>query len=297
MQQQNATDFVPFYHLYGERPAKAEPGFVHLEDIASRSSGLHWEIAPHRHQQLTQFLVILDNCCQLTLDGQQFTATGNTLMIIPPGVVHGFVFAPNTQGFVLSVHNQLMSSLSATPELTPAALTENVWRYHLLKLSDTSTILTLLRLVASEINGSRLDSTSALTHLLSLFLINIKRELSLQHLQTHELSREARLLLNFRNLLDTHFQQHLTVSDYARQLYVSASTLNRVCQHVLQVSPKHLIQQRVLTEAKRRLLYTRQNLEQVAATLGFKDQGYFCRFFKQHTRLTAQQFRQQHEQS
>lgn len=295
MQQHKMSDPVPFYHLYGEHQALAEPGFVHLEDIASRSSGLHWEIAPHRHQQLTQFLLILNNRCQLALDGQTFTATGNSLIVIPPGVVHGFVFAPDTKGFVLSVHNQLMTNLISASELTQLRATGSLWRYHLIDLDDTSAILTILKLIGSEINVSNIDSAPALTHLLSLFLITIKRELSLQHMQTHQLSREAKLLLKFRSLLDTHFQQHLTVNDYAKRLFVSVSTLNRACQHLLKVSPKYLIQQRVLTEAKRRLIYTRQNLEQVAATLGFKDQAYFCRFFKQHTQLTALQFREHYE--
>jgi|OM-RGC.v1.007251794 AraC family transcriptional activator of pobA len=296
MAQQKTTDFIPFYHLYGEHKTQSEPGFVHLEDIASRSSGLHWEIAPHRHQQLTQFLLVLNNRCELRLDGKQLTTTGNTLIMIPPGVVHGFVFAPDTQGYVLSVHNQLMANLNIMPEFGQASAAENLWRYHLIQLSNTGTILTLLRQIAAEINGPAMDCALALTHLLSLFLIAIKRELSLQHLQTHELSREARLLLNFRSLLDAHFHQHLTVSDYASRLYVSASTLNRACQHLVKESPKALIQQRVLTEAKRRLIYTRQSVEQVAATLGFKDHGYFCRFFKLHTQRTAQQFREQNEQ-
>ena len=51
--------------------------------------------------------------------------------------------------------------------------------------------------------------------------------------------------------------------------------------------------QRLISEARRRLVYTQQTLDEIALTLGFKDTGYFCRFFKQMEGTTAGEFRQQ----
>ena len=68
--------------------------------------------------------------------------------------------------------------------------------------------------------------------------------------------------------------------NYARALGVSASTLNRACQEALGSTAKKLIQDRLHIEAKRRLIYTQETLEQISRDLGFKEPGYFSRTFK-----------------
>ena len=45
------------------------------------------------------------------------------------------------------------------------------------------------------------------------------------------------------------------------------------------MSAKGFIAQRILAEAKRRLIYTRQPLEEISYQLGFTDPAYFSREF------------------
>ena len=53
----------------------------------------------------------------------------------------------------------------------------------------------------------------------------------------------------------------------------------------------HLIRQRVLTEAKRALVFTGQPIHEVSYELGFADPSHFARFRKQ-TGMTPQAFRE-----
>ena len=85
----------------------------------------------------------------------------------------------------------------------------------------------------------------------------------------------------------------MTIDEYAEKLFVSVSTLSRICRQQLSQTPKRLVHQRLISEARRRLVYTQQTLDEIALTLGFKDTGYFCRFFKQMEGTTAGEFRQQ----
>ncbi|MCO4785390.1 MAG: helix-turn-helix domain-containing protein, partial [Marinomonas atlantica] len=41
------------------------------------------------------------------------------------------------------------------------------------------------------------------------------------------------------------------------------------------------------------LIYTQKSVEQIAYDLGFKDPGYFSRFFKRCENITPGQYRQQ----
>jgi AraC family transcriptional activator of pobA len=67
--------------------------------------------------------------------------------------------------------------------------------------------------------------------------------------------------------------------------------LNRLCKQLLDKTAKAVPHERLLLEAKRRLIYTRSNLDEIAYDLGFQDPAYFSRFFKRATGLTAGRFR------
>ena len=58
------------------------------------------------------------------------------------------------------------------------------------------------------------------------------------------------------------------------------------------VTAGHLIRQRVLTEAKRQLIFTTLAINEIAYDLSFSDPSHFARFFRQQTGTTPQAFRE-----
>jgi AraC family transcriptional activator of pobA len=85
------------------------------------------------------------------------------------------------------------------------------------------------------------------------------------------------------------------VREYARELNVSTSTLNRMCRERFGDSAKSVVAARVMSEAKRRLVYTRQPLDQIAYHLGYKDPAYFSRVFKKLENISPGEFRKQRQ--
>jgi AraC family transcriptional regulator, transcriptional activator of pobA len=49
----------------------------------------------------------------------------------------------------------------------------------------------------------------------------------------------------------------------------------------------------VLTEAKRQLVFTNQPIHEIAYDLTFADPSHFARFFRKHTGISPQAFRDQ----
>ncbi len=280
---------IPFYDLYGEAFSKGEPGYVHIEDIDTRSRGLDWEIAPHRHARLAQIVCVFNNSWRVEMDEQHYELAGNWLVLIPAGVVHSFHFSPDTQVFVLSVNQQLVAG--SEYQQTAQGL---VWQPQTIELIDsnqTERLTTYIGLLKREMAGAEPGQGFAISQLLPLILLTIARQQRLQDLAAGPVSRELRLMLNFRQLIEQHYSQHWSVNQYAEKLHVSVSTLNRLCQSMLNTSPKAAIHQRLISEAKRRLVYTTQTVEEISLTLGYRDPAYFSRFFKQTTGVTAGQFR------
>ena len=78
---------------------------------------------------------------------------------------------------------------------------------------------------------------------------------------------------------------------YADQLGLSIGQLSRICREVLGQSSLHVLNDRLIQEAQRGLVYTGLSIKQLADELGFVDDAYFSRFFRKHTGLSPRDYR------
>lgn len=99
------------------------------------------------------------------------------------------------------------------------------------------------------------------------------------------------LFQRFEALLEQHFLQHWTVSDYAAALSVTPTHLSRLTRSATGHAASHLILDRVIREARRNLVYTNLPVSMVAYALGFNDPAYFSRLFAGATGLSPRSFR------
>ncbi|MEL6637607.1 MAG: helix-turn-helix domain-containing protein [Bacteroidota bacterium] len=84
----------------------------------------------------------------------------------------------------------------------------------------------------------------------------------------------------FNVLVDVHFKTKRKVKDYSDLMHKSPKTLSNLFALYNQKSPQQIIQERVVLEAKRLLLFTDKQTQEIAYELGFDDPGYFSRYFK-----------------
>jgi AraC family transcriptional activator of pobA len=94
-----------------------------------------------------------------------------------------------------------------------------------------------------------------------------------------------------RKLVEEHFRRERLIAFYATALAMSPDRLNDHVKRATGVTAGHLIRQRVLTEAKRQLVFTNQPIQEIAYDLAFSDPSHFARFFRKQTGLTPQAFR------
>jgi AraC family transcriptional activator of pobA len=103
--------------------------------------------------------------------------------------------------------------------------------------------------------------------------------------------RRAAIFRRFRDLVEEHFADHWAVNDFARQLHVTESRLDRICRALAGKSAFEMAHDRVMLEARRRLVHLPMPVNALAYELGFEDPAYFCRAFKRCTGLTPSAFR------
>jgi len=121
--------------------------------------------------------------------------------------------------------------------------------------------------------------------------------MSRRNMQTGGLSRDddhrAAVFARFRTLVEDHYIEHWPVSRYAQALATSESRLDRICRAAAGCSAFEVVQNRVLLEARRRLVHVAAPVSALAYELGFEDPAYFCRFFKRHVGRTPTQWRRE----
>ena len=98
----------------------------------------------------------------------------------------------------------------------------------------------------------------------------------------------------FSQLVEKHFRETRNISDYADKMGVAADTLTKKLQKLGYPAPSFIIRQRIVTEAKRLLIYTGKSVKEIALETGFDDNHYFSRLFNKETGFTPVEFRQNH---
>jgi AraC-like DNA-binding protein len=97
--------------------------------------------------------------------------------------------------------------------------------------------------------------------------------------------------LIFRELLEKNYSKNMASGDFAEIMKISVRKLNSVVNKYTQKSPCIVISDKMIAEAKWRLLHTNMNIKEIAYQLGFEDPLYFSRFFKKHVDTAPEQFR------
>ena len=279
---------IPNFNLFGE--AEDLPDVVHCETIGARSRLHDWELRVHRHARLHQLLLLQEGGGLVTLDGQRHPLPPGSLVNVPVGVVHGFTFAPETHGFVVTFAAEMLDqSLHAGEGLREILAKPAI-------LQAEADIPPAMAAIFGAYDGRDFARAQILRSLAGLLLGQTARALA-QRGAMAGTNASPELLTRFETLIDAHYLQHWSVSDYARSLAVSAAHLSRVTRAATGRPASALIEDRLIREARRNLVYTNLSVSRIAYALGYEDPAYFTRVFTRATGLSPRAFRQRLDQS
>jgi len=80
------------------------------------------------------------------------------------------------------------------------------------------------------------------------------------------------------------------VKDYADLLNKSPKTISNQFRLLGQETPSKIIQERIVAEAKRNLLYSTNSMKEIAFKLGFENATNFFHFFKSQVGVPPSEF-------
>ena len=271
---------VPTFSLYGEAQTAVSREFIHIEEISARSAARNWQIDTHTHEGLLQVLFVFSGTARVRLDSEESDYEPPLAVVIPPGVIHAFKFMPQTEGCVLTLDSVGLASQSEDATQMFAVLRGAA---EVIPLNGEGgqaarRIRGLLDQIEAEFHAPGAASVRLQVWLVRALLLLLVRE----RLRADESPDGSgnRLMENFRQLVEAHYAEHWPVETYAAALNLTASRLNRLSRKLSGQTAFALTQERLLLEARRKLIYTATPVSQLAYELGFSDPAYFCRFFK-----------------
>ncbi|WP_246139489.1 helix-turn-helix domain-containing protein [Phaeobacter marinintestinus] len=281
------TDRIRSYNLFGET---AEiPDVVHCETVQDRSQLHNWEFRPHRHARLHQVLLIADGGGQAHIDGQQVQMTPGMAINVPRGHVHGFSFQEGTQGWVVTLSSDLVDD----------CLREGEGLGSVMHVPATTTLTPDLRALAEQIfaeYGRRTFGRAHILRAMAALLIGLMARAVQSEQGQVDPGRDNPLFRRFETLIETEYRNRIPVADYAAQLAVSPTHLNRIVRQATGGSASTLINDRMLREARRLLIYTTLSAAEIGYELGFADPAHFSRVFSTGTGQPPRQFRKRMEE-
>ncbi|WP_225771105.1 helix-turn-helix domain-containing protein [Inquilinus sp. Marseille-Q2685] len=281
------TPAIPNFFLYGEPPRTVDDRFLHLEALEDRSRPSGWTIRPHAHANLNHVFHFTRGGGVARAEGQSIRLRAPCLLLVPAGVVHGFDFEPETVGSVLTVSDTYLRELvRREPEFRPLFAAPAV-----IPVADQGFLRASLGRLSRELAWLAPGRAAAVEALLVGILVEVLRLAQAGGGEAAAPGPQALLVARFRERIEERYRAHDEVEDYARALAVSPKRLWAACRRVAGAPPARLIQDRLLLEAKRLLLYTNVPVAEAAYALGFNDPAYFSRLFARETGRSPRAFR------
>ena len=95
----------------------------------------------------------------------------------------------------------------------------------------------------------------------------------------------------FISLVAEHYREAHDVRFYADRLCITTRYLSQITDNVVGKSPKQIIADYLMSEAKSYLDTTRLTIQEIADKLGFSSQALFCKFFRTQEKTSPSDYR------
>ena len=137
------------------------------------------------------------------------------------------------------------------------------------------------------------ETEALLRAYLNLILVEARSALSLSPASAmSSMPATNWLTRHFRLSVERHYLERKKVQDYANQLGITTNHLVKTVRQITGSTPKHIIHERMLLEAKRLLAYSSLSVAEIGSELSFSTPTEFGRWFKSTAGNSPGQFRE-----
>lgn len=234
------------------------------------------------------FAILTKGYVDFVCDMENISLSRMSLMVLKPFQVHSVdKFDPKSEGYFITVN----------PFLIPNICNEVFQDLHaseqVLKISNEKhkEILDTVSLLYHTFGQQLPNKQQIINGLFMSFVYRVSNLFA-------DSEKKAKGKRNQSQLITSKFQRMITsdsmlesASYFAEKLNITTSHLNDCVKETTGNSVTYWIQNKMMTEAKRQLYYTDNDVKEISFDLGFEDHTYFSRLFKKISGETPLSFR------
>lgn len=251
-----------------------------------------------QRQNYFSLIWVKEGSGKLKADFAEYNFEANSLFAFSPYQPYMFVTNNSVKGIAIYFHPEFFCIYKHHKEVScNGVLYNNVYQPPFVKVGESSdaTLQMLCEQIKTEMQNPDLAQYELLVSYLKIFLITAAR-LKTQQQPKAALAvkdnKEPFILQKLKDAIEENFKTKHSPADYAKMLYISPKALAKITKSYFNKTLSHLINERIIIEAKRELYLTDKPVKEIAYGLGYEDEYYFSRFFKVNADVSPQSYRE-----
>lgn len=275
------------------KPTQAEPKIAQtfrIRDVKTLLGGKDMAQDLHRHNFF--FVLALEKGKgEHIIDFVSYPVVNHCIFIMRPGQVHQLSLSATCTGFLLEFNLEFYHlNDRGTNQMLRRATKSNLCS---LSKNSFEKLHSILGYIFQEYTDQKDGYQEVIRAQLDIFFIEfVRNRQETKPSSNTATAYEQERLEEFLQLIELHVASKKQISEYAGMLNISNYQLGAITKSILGKSPSDLVNEFIILEAKRYLLATPDQVNQIAWHLGYEDPSYFIRFFKKHTGYSPDAFRQ-----
>lgn len=285
------------YDLHGDFPGKMKFEIISLPDLIKNH---HKDLVKSHIHSFYQIIWFKSGIGKHFVDFTEYDVSENTIFFVAKNQVHAFDKFTDYEGFVIHFSEDfLVQKENDVDFFLKCSMFNNAYQIpsccvgsgNEYKLDEY-----IVQMQTELKEENKYGQEELLRLYLKAFLIQVqRRKYELEKLNDglapFIVDEKRTQLIHFVNLIEENYSKGLPASKYAELLFVSLRTLSNLTLQLLNKKPSEMIHERIVLEAKRLLLHSELNVNQIADKIGFEDSSYFIRYFKKYTGQSPTSFR------
>jgi len=247
---------------------------------------------PHAHNFLQAFL-LEQGTTMIHYEDQHFKVSAPAFITIPKNIEHGFTSSDDCRGWIINLSDSFLENILKN-DVNIVMELDVIHIEHLEVGEETERIVQAMQKIVAEFNQNLSGKYIMLQSLVSILIVRLHRipVRNTDFLMPKNADNTYKIYFRrFMQLVKTTQSFKKSIEDYARELNISATHLNRICKTIKGKSPKDIITEYCIHVIQISLADVEKSIAQVAFEHSFDDPAYFSRLFKKHTGLTPKEFR------
>lgn len=259
--------------------------FLEIEEVSVGENYYMGE--PHSHD-FYELYFLLEGEREFFVDNKMFKCAANTLVVVPPYLMH------KTEGGPYKRIN-----VNVSPEKLQSH--QNEFLFELSKKIavklDQNYQAIITRLLLEGVNFQNVVTKNKNDCLLSLIetIINLLSVQKLTHISVsssaHKPTNVSPEVLKIISYVNAHYNQPITLKDLCEKFYLSKVSLCKKFKSVMNCSIMEYVLNLRLSKAKALLRDKKKSIEDVAAECGFSSANYFGLTFKKEVGLSPMNYK------